>query len=687
MKRIYFIICSLVVLFTACQDEFYNATYISNTEITAHSSTADILIYVCDQDGQRTRATVEEFGVFLSTTANPTDKDERHSLVIKGDNWNVYRQVYNEVGGYAFSIDGLSANTTYYALPFISNRLGIVTGKVVSFTTNGTAKVTTKAATQITTTTVQLNATVELVGENANLEKRGFVISTSSNPKIEDNNSTNWAEVGKSGDYSVNIVKMESSTRYYFRGYVVVDGETLYGNVRNFTTLTPDDAITLSLNNATDITNNSAKVSGSITIGKDAVGQISECGFIASTNSNPTFDNWYSRCYFNSSNNSDFSTWSGQMNLSGTFSSLSQNTLYYYRMYYKIGTQYYYSTTIKSFRTTGSSQSYYTVSQIMSVYNSLGLASGATSADTYTVRAYVTQWKSGYPDYQNAEFWIDDSANGSTSMLMCFRLTGVNESDKRTLVVGDYVEVQNCHLYNYNGKAELKGGTYTIITAASQGSTLGSQLSDFVGTWSVSAYNVNLQTYESWDNVEIYTFNHSATNSEWIAIAGLNAGYDYALGEFDATNKALKLYSDYTFTNATYKLQGKGDTTFISYFYPTSVNKTDNSFNSWHAINDGNGYEGRGEAWLTFDSSGRVVLGASNTADKYGYYANGMTFACFYADPSEFYSWESPYVEVTLTKTSSSVSTPARRSRSTTWHAPMKLPAKMKNNQQVLRHR
>ena len=677
MKKIYFILCSLLVLFTACQDEFYDATYISNTEISVHSSTADVLIYVCDQDGQRTRATIEEVGVFLSTSTNPTEKDERHSLVIKGDNWNVYRQVYNEAGGYAFSIDGLSANTTYYALPFISNRWGMVTGKVVSFTTNGTAKVTTKAATQITTTTAQLNGTITLEGNNVEIEERGFVLATTTNPTIQTLGALIYSVAGTTGDYKRTYTGLQSSTRYYFRGFVVVDGETLYGNVLNFTTLTPDDAITLSLNNVTDITNNSAKVSGSITIGKEAVGQISECGFIAATDNNPTFNSsWYRTWYYNSSNNSDFSTWSGQKNLSGTFQSLSQATTYYYRMYYKIGTQYYYGTTIKSFRTTASSQSYYTVAQIINIYNTLGLASGSTSSDTYTVRGYVTKWNNGYPDYQNADFWIDDSPTGSTSLLNCFRIQGLTTSDQRTLVVGDYVEVSNCYLLNYNGKAELtnqKGGTYTIITAASQASTLGSQVSDFVGMYHASVYLPEMGNNLSWDTVKIYTYT-TTNQEEKVCVEGLAGGYsfDVALGEFNATNKALQLHRGTSWANNTFNFQGKGDTAFFSVFYPIYFNST-NDYGLIDDISDG-------EAWLTFDSNGNVVLSPSNTADSKGHYANGYTFEWLYADNYNFFGWDYLYTQLELTKFSSTVSAPTRSSKQTTWHAPMKLPAKIPSN-------
>ena len=560
MKRIYYFLFALALLCTACEKEQFDVTSITKTEISPQTSTANVTIYVSDQNGYSTSATIEEAGVFLSTNPNPTTKDNRYSKKLSSS-YPYYSS--SSTSSISLSIEGLSSNTKYYALPFISNRYGIVTGEVVvSFTTNGTAKVTTKAATQITTTTAQLNATVELVGENVSLEKRGFVMSTSSNPKIEDNNSTNWAEVGKTGDYSVKISAMKSSTRYYFRGYVVVDGETLYGNVLDFTTLTPDDAITLSLNDVTDITNNSAKVSGSITIGKDAVGQISECGFIAATDNNPTFNSsWYSYYLWNSGVN----TWSGQKNLSGTFQSLSQATTYYYRMYYKIGTQYYYGTTVKSFRTTGS-----------------------------------------------------------------------------------------------------------------QSSTLGSQVSDFVGMYHASVYLPEIGNNWSWDTVKIYTYT-TTNQEEKVCVEGLAGGYsvDVALGEFNATNKALQLHRGIFWADNTFTLQDKGDTAFFSVFYPIYFNST-SDYGLIDNISDG-------EAWLTFDSNGNVVLSPSNTADSEGHYANGYTFEWFYADNYNFFARDYLYTQLELTKFSSTVSAPARRSRSTTWHAPMKLPAKIQSNKALRR--
>ena len=107
------------------------------------------------------------------------------------------------------------------------------------------------------------------------------------------------------------------------------------------------------------------------------------------------------------------------------------------------------------------------VAQAMQLYNSLSLATGVQSADTYVVRGYVTNWKSGYPSYQNADFYIDDAADGSQSLLECYRLTAELAADQRKLNVGDYIEAKG-YLKNYNGRAEIVNGTFRVLEAAPQ---------------------------------------------------------------------------------------------------------------------------------------------------------------------------------------------------------------------------
>ena len=109
-------------------------------------------------------------------------------------------------------------------------------------------------------------------------------------------------------------------------------------------------------------------------------------------------------------------------------------------------------------------QNYMTVAELMTEYANLGLSSGKTASGTYTVRGYVTKWKDGYPDYQNATFYVDDVETGSTTRLQCFRLTASQSYDKFALSVGDYVEIQDAQLMNYYGSAELKNGAFSVIT-------------------------------------------------------------------------------------------------------------------------------------------------------------------------------------------------------------------------------
>ena len=116
--------------------------------------------------------------------------------------------------------------------------------------------------------------------------------------------------------------------------------------------------------------------------------------------------------------------------------------------------------------------SFYTVSELMSIYESLSLESGSTSSDSYTVRGYITYWKSGYPSWQNGDFFIDDDANGSTTLLECFRLTAPNEEDQRTLIKGEYVEATG-YLKNYGGRAELVNGTYSVLSVSEPAINLG----------------------------------------------------------------------------------------------------------------------------------------------------------------------------------------------------------------------
>lgn len=121
-----------------------------------------------------------------------------------------------------------------------------------------------------------------------------------------------------------------------------------------------------------------------------------------------------------------------------------------------------------------------TVADIIAIYNDLNLAQGAKSTETYTARGYVTYWKNGYPTYQNGDFFVDDEASGSTTLLECFRLVAQNTSDKRALEVGEYVEFTG-KLQNYYDRAEICDGTYRVLEAPQQPETPSDCYSEFEG--------------------------------------------------------------------------------------------------------------------------------------------------------------------------------------------------------------
>ena len=80
-----------------------------------------------------------------------------------------------------------------------------------------------------------------------------------------------------------------------------------------------------------------------------------------------------------------------------------------------------------------------------------------------------------------------------------------------------------------------------------------------------------------------------------------------------------------------------------------------------HLIRDGKGYQNKGEAWLTFNSQGQLILRGSEFPDSNGYVANGYVFGCYYAETYQFYGWWDVFMEVVLTKISSSVEAPAKQ--------------------------
>ncbi len=185
-------------------------------------------------------------------------------------------------------------------------------------------------------------------------------------------------------------------------------------------------------------------------------------------------------------------------------------------------------------------------------------------------------------------------------------------------------------------------------------------INDFLGTYSLKAYNWDAATYETWSGVKIKTYeNEYWSNCVYVEGLMLGEGYDFfsALGQFDEKKQCIRLYSGWQFTNRTFTFTGE-DIPYIARFYPIYANKNEDTFTY---LQSGNGYEGCAEAWLTFNSSGKLCLGAADSPDpETGKYANGMVFRFIEAENPTTYQRFEAFIEVEMTKTSSATSMPER---------------------------
>lgn len=162
-------------------------------------------------------------GVCWSASPNPTVGDS-HTTDGSG------------TGSFTSHITGLSATTTYYVRAYATNSAGTTYGDQVSFTTTEALPVvTTSAVSEINATTTSITATC---GGNVtdmgayDVTARGVCWSTSQNPTVSDNHTTDGSGTGS---FTGNITGLAASTTYYVRAYATNSAGTAYGNQVSFT--------------------------------------------------------------------------------------------------------------------------------------------------------------------------------------------------------------------------------------------------------------------------------------------------------------------------------------------------------------------------------------------------------------------------------------------------------------------
>ena len=299
-------------------------------------------------------------------------------------------------GNFNLRVSGLKPSTTYYYRAFASVDDVRYYGDIKQFTTlkeTSSITVTTGTATNITENSASLSGSVSGITSD---DVAGIIYGKTSN--LSSSNGTIKNTTSK-GDFTITISGLSENTTYYYCAYALVDGVYYYGDIKQFTTLKETSSITVTTGTATNITENSASLSGSVSgITSDDV-----AGIIYGKTSNLSSSNGTIK---NTTSKGDFTI---------AISGLSENTTYYYCAYALVDGIYYYGN-IRYFKskaaTTGSLNGYKWVD--------LGLPSGLKWA-TYNVGATsetsygnIYSWGETTQKYSNT--WGDYKYNNGSSM-------------------------------------------------------------------------------------------------------------------------------------------------------------------------------------------------------------------------------------------------------------------------------
>lgn len=184
--------------------------------------------------------------------------------------------------------------------------------------------VTTAQVTDVTMTTATAGG--EVTGDGGSgVTARGVVWSTTAEPTIEDNKTTDGSGVGT---FTSSLTGLTESTAYYVRAYATNAEGTSYGNQVTFTTGAPGMAA-LTTVELTGITPTGVVSGGNIA--SDGGSPVTERGVVWSTEENPTIEN-----------HEHTSDGTGAGEFVSNITGLTNGTVYYVRSYAvnSVGTSY-----------------------------------------------------------------------------------------------------------------------------------------------------------------------------------------------------------------------------------------------------------------------------------------------------------------------------------------------------------
>ena len=192
---------------------------------------------------------------------------------------------------FTLTAKNLKEGQVYYARVYAINASGTAYGNVVRFTTATTPtppSVTIEPVKNITLTTAVLSGKISNPGGSP-IKEQGFCWNTTGNPKIKDNKIP--ANTDINNYFGANMQMLAQGLVYYVRAYAINDlGEENagYSHVEAFKPLVPTIPSEVTTLAVTDITDNSAKLQGSIVLGSSPIVQHGFCW--STTNAEPNLN-------------------------------------------------------------------------------------------------------------------------------------------------------------------------------------------------------------------------------------------------------------------------------------------------------------------------------------------------------------------------------------------------------------